>query len=124
MKKIISSHEALASMLAMPQMRPVKSESLPRPSSSGPHSPKQIQITYEGASSPRELLESCCIQAQAALKGLQSMPATQLSSAEEDEEIGMRLSIREVARRAAKKWDEEIIDENVQLKLFWSVAHL
>ena len=51
-------------MLAMPRMRTAKVR--PDPSSSG----LQNIVTYEGAPSPRELLENIVIQAQAALRGL------------------------------------------------------
>ncbi|BEJ13516.1 hypothetical protein CspHIS471_0306900 [Cutaneotrichosporon sp. HIS471] len=60
--EIVSSHEALATMLAMPSMRPVKI-------GPGPDS-QSVSILYEGSPSPRELLENVVIQATAALKGL------------------------------------------------------
>lgn len=50
-------------MLAMPQMRPAKSV---------PQGDDLVEVTYEGSASPRELLENIVIQAQAALKGLQT----------------------------------------------------
>jgi hypothetical protein len=53
-------------MLAMPQMRPTATIM-------DPNDPKQRVVTYEGSASPRELLESCVIQATAALQGLKSM---------------------------------------------------
>lgn len=62
--EIVSSHEALATMLAMPSMRPTKV-------GKGPD-PETVYILYEGSASPRELLESVVIQATAALKGLSS----------------------------------------------------
>ncbi|KLT45850.1 hypothetical protein CC85DRAFT_86895 [Cutaneotrichosporon oleaginosum] len=60
--EIVSSHEALATMLAMPSMRPAAI----RP---GPDA-QSVSILYEGSPSPRELLESVAIQATAALKSL------------------------------------------------------
>lgn len=60
--EIVSSHEALAIMLAMPSMRPTKVGKGPDPQS--------VYVLYEGSASPRELLESVVIQATAALKSL------------------------------------------------------
>lgn len=65
--EVVSSHEVLASMLAMPQMRAVKA--VPGPDDD------TVEVTYEGAPSPRELLETVVIQATAALKGLSSTTA-------------------------------------------------
>lgn len=62
--EIVSSHEALATMLAMPSMRPSKVEPGPDPQS--------VYVLYQGSPSPRELLETVVIQATAALKGLSS----------------------------------------------------
>ncbi|EIW71417.1 hypothetical protein TREMEDRAFT_27247 [Tremella mesenterica DSM 1558] len=66
--EVISSHESLASMLAMPCMVPVRSQ----PVATGPGEEQQIEVVYEGSPSPRELLENCVIQAQSALKGIDS----------------------------------------------------
>lgn len=60
--EIVSSHEALATMLAMPSMRPTKVGPGPDPQS--------VSVLYEGSPSPRELLENVVIQATAALKSL------------------------------------------------------
>ncbi|GMK56583.1 hypothetical protein CspeluHIS016_0304230 [Cutaneotrichosporon spelunceum] len=60
--EIVSSHEALATMLAMPSMQPSKI-------GPGPDA-QSVSIVYEGSASPRELLENVVIQATAALKGL------------------------------------------------------
>jgi hypothetical protein len=56
-------------MMAMPQMRPIKSEP-------DEEDPNYRVVTYEGASSPRELLENCVIQARASLKGLKGIQVT------------------------------------------------
>ncbi|WVQ95948.1 hypothetical protein IAU59_003047 [Kwoniella sp. CBS 9459] len=110
--EIISSHEALASMLAMPQMRPVKT-------SPSPDSADQVIVTYEGSSSPRELLESCVIQAQAALKSLQGFAtATQEKSEEIMTQEDLRISMAEQARREKAKNEEGKLDPNVQMRLF------
>ncbi|OCF77874.1 ubiquitin-conjugating enzyme family protein [Kwoniella mangroviensis CBS 8886] len=110
--EIVSNHEALASMLAMPQMRPISNEPLPQ-------DPCSVIVTYEGASSPRELLENCVIQAQAALKGLQSVDNVSKSSedvmmTEED----LRISKAELARREREEKQEEKQDSNYQLRSF------
>ncbi|WWC95452.1 hypothetical protein V866_002316 [Kwoniella sp. B9012] len=110
--EIVSNHEALASMLAMPQMRPISSEPLPR-------DPRSVTVTYEGASSPRELLENCVIQAQAALKGLKSVD--NISKSSEDvmmTEEDLRISKAELARREREKKQEERQDSNYQLRSF------
>ncbi|OCF34329.1 hypothetical protein I316_03843 [Kwoniella heveanensis BCC8398] len=110
--EIVSSHEALASMLAMPQMRPVKT----KPSLDGAD---QVIVTYEGSSSPRELLESCVIQAQAALKSLHGFAvATQESKDEIVTEEDLRISMAEQARRDRVKKEEEQYDPNFQMRLF------
>ncbi len=104
-------------MLAMPQMRPAKTEPAPNTSGQGP---KQILVTYEGASSPRELLENCIIQAQAALKGLQATAAKdETEKTTEEEEMELRLSARELANREALNREEEKQNENFQLSEFW-----
>ncbi|WVF68400.1 hypothetical protein IAT40_003165 [Kwoniella sp. CBS 6097] len=110
--EIVSNHEALASMLAMPQMRASKI-------SPSPDAPNQVIVTYEGASSPRELLESCVIQAQAALKSLQGFAAA--AQEEKDEtmtEEDKRISMAEQARREREKKEDEKHDPNVQMRLF------
>nr|XP_019043448.1 ubiquitin-conjugating enzyme family protein [Kwoniella bestiolae CBS 10118]OCF22378.1 ubiquitin-conjugating enzyme family protein [Kwoniella bestiolae CBS 10118] len=110
--EIVSNHEALASMLAMPQMRPIST-------SPCPGDPNSVTVTYEGSSSPRELLENCIIQAQAALKGLQSVdnisrPSDDVMMTEED----LRISKAELARRLREKKEEEKQDANYQLRSF------
>lgn len=62
--EVVSNHEALAPMLAMPQMRPTKVEA-------GPDN-DTLYVTYDGSPSPREMFETIVIQATAALKGLSS----------------------------------------------------
>lgn len=63
----VANHEALAAMLAMPQMRPARTE--PGPTSD------TVTVTYEGSPSPRELLENIVVQATVALKGLSATAA-------------------------------------------------
>lgn len=71
----ISNHEALATMMAMPimMMVSVASVSGKKSTSDGGFGRRERTIIYEGSPSPRELLEAIAIQAQAALKGLESV---------------------------------------------------
>lgn len=103
-------------MLAMPQMRPASSDIDPK-------DPTQKTVTYEGSSSPRELLESCVIQAQAALKGLEATAGV-LEDEEMDAETAMRMSMAEAKAKANEKRAVALADENEQLKTFWSVMWL
>lgn len=81
----ISNHEALASMMAMPimMMASVVSVSGKKSTTAGGFGRRERTIIYEGSPSPRELLEAIAIQAQAALKGLESVkqpePAAELT---------------------------------------------
>ncbi|KAK7049543.1 hypothetical protein VNI00_005574 [Paramarasmius palmivorus] len=69
----ISNHEALASMMAMPIMAVVSVKNFTTKKSGKSNSPvRERTIVYEGSASPRELLEGIAIQAQAAIKGLES----------------------------------------------------
>jgi hypothetical protein len=86
--KTVSKHESLASMMAMPLMIPVSSKPSPtnKSSSKGASRIRERVIVYEGSSSPRELLEAICIQANAALKGLEGpkieAPVTEMTEEE------------------------------------------
>ncbi|KAI0371531.1 ubiquitin conjugating enzyme family protein [Pilatotrama ljubarskyi] len=84
----ISSHEALASMMAMPIMVVTSVKAIAAKKSSPKGSPRirERTIVYEGSSGPRELLEAIVIQAQAALKGLEGMKAAEVENAEMSEE--------------------------------------
>lgn len=84
----ISRHEALASMMGMPIMVLVSSKPVVKKSGSsrGPSKVRERALTYEGSSGPRELLESIFIQAQAALKGLESSIPPEAAIAEMTEE--------------------------------------
>lgn len=87
--------------------------------------PKQVLVTYEGASSPRELLESCCIQARAALRGLRSTACNdEFGTEKEEDETILRLSKAEAAERDEERREEERQDENFVLKEFWFVFRL
>ncbi|THV08584.1 hypothetical protein K435DRAFT_740799 [Dendrothele bispora CBS 962.96] len=84
----ISNHEALASMMAMPIMVVASVKSFTTRKSSSPVGShiRERTIVYEGSSSPRELLEGIAIQAQAALKGLESQKQHNETSEELTEE--------------------------------------
>ena len=80
-------------MLAMPQMRAVKAELDEK-------NPTCKIVTYEGASSPRELLENCVIQAKAALKSLQQPPK---SSSTQKEQLNEKRELLEALKRTKEE---------------------
>lgn len=91
-------------MLAMPQMRAMKTEP--------GLAPGTIDITYEGAPSPRELLENVVIQATAALKGLQATLAPQ-----EEEATDLTQSLHAPPLESSSQVAD---DQNiVALEAFW-----
>lgn len=99
-------------MLAMPQMRPAKYEPLP-------DQPGSMSVTYEGSPSPRELLESVVIQAQAALKGLEGTATKDEPAKDSGDESMLRMSAAEVAKEKADKLKERRHDANARLEDFW-----
>lgn len=98
-------------MLGMPQMRPVKSVPSPTISNS-------LIVTYEGAPSPRELLENIVLQAKAALKGLEGIQSAQIEGLMLTEEE-LRTNIKEMEKKEAERVEKESLDENSVLKAFW-----
>lgn len=104
--QLVSSHDSLASMLAMPQMRPVKSELDPK-------DPNRRVVIYEGASSPRELLEVCVIQAKAALKSFSDTRYTGLSEGVSKEQM------RQQALQLTKAELDERNGKDDQFEAFW-----
>ena len=117
--ELISSHDSLASMLAMPQMRPASEKPDPK------FPVQQKIVTYEGAPSPRELLESCVIQAQAALKGLtKSVKTDEDEKHDEAEEARgreqlLRMTTAEKEADELKKQALLLEDDSAALKAFW-----
>ncbi|KAK4687368.1 hypothetical protein P7C73_g2746, partial [Tremellales sp. Uapishka_1] len=109
--EIVSRHEALASMMAMPQMRPTNRKTV-----TAKKGVTEIQVTYEGSPSPRELLENCVIQARAALRGLEATSVP--PEGEEDEFEELTMSLEDKAERERERVAEEKLDENCQLKEF------
>ncbi|KAL0949942.1 hypothetical protein HGRIS_009968 [Hohenbuehelia grisea] len=110
----ISNHEALASMMAMPIMAVVSSKSLPVKKSNNTRI-RERTITYEGSSSPRELLEAIAIQAQAALKGLEGMKPAEAQSQEMTEEQ-KRMTVQ--SKGKAKETAQPVSEENLRLLQF------
>lgn len=113
--EVVSSHEVLASMLAMPQMRAVKAVPSAEDAST-------VEVTYEGAPSPRELLETVVIQATAALKGLSSTAAPEESDDESDEQDILQLSAAEAQKREEKQKQTSRCaagTQNAVLTAFW-----
>ncbi|OXC68093.1 hypothetical protein AYX13_03304 [Cryptococcus neoformans] len=108
--EIVSNNESLASMLGMPQMRPAKSVPSPTISNS-------LIVTYEGAPSPRELLENIVLQAKAALKGLEGIQPAQIEGLMLTEEE-LRTNIKEMEKKEAERVEKESLDENSILKAF------
>jgi DNA-binding NarL/FixJ family response regulator len=116
--QVVSSHESLASMLAMPSMRAVKAEVDEK-------NPTCKIVTYEGASSPRELLENCVIQATAALKSLQEPPK---SASTVKEQLAEKRKLMEELRRTREEQGEAMkaeVDQQASnqdkelLRVFW-----
>lgn len=111
-------------MLAMPQMRisgppPPRLEPIPAAASSN-FAPVTYTVTYEGAPSPRELLENIVIQAQAALKGLEHTQAPEEEMIDEKTtEEKLRMTAAELAQldKSRKKTGMDV--ENAQLRDFW-----
>lgn len=92
-------------MLAMPQMRPIRTEPGPDRDS--------VSVVYEGGPSPRELLESVVIQATSALKGL-----TATAAKEEEKAIDLTQSVNALdIVQPPVVVDEE--DQNGSLQAFW-----
>ncbi|WVO14986.1 hypothetical protein L204_102629 [Cryptococcus depauperatus] len=111
--EIVSNNESLASMLGMPQMRPVRTRPLEG-------SEDSLVVTYEGAPSPRELLEFVAIQAQAALRGLRHVGSTASEETKVDQEMTeeeLQTSKEDIQKKAMTK-PEGPRDENATLEAF------
>lgn len=74
----------------------------------------QIEVTYEGAPSPRELLENVVIQAKAALKGLQTQ-----QEIKEVTEQELRLSKESAEQMRRDRQQASRPRENEELRIFW-----
>jgi hypothetical protein len=115
-RQTISSHEALASMMAMPCMVPVsvKAVAAKKPTKGG-RPIRERTIVYEGSSGPRELLEAIVIQARAALRGLESNKAPD-SEPEEMTEEQKRMT--NDTKGKAKEAQVTLPDEHLKLLNF------
>jgi hypothetical protein len=106
--------------MAMPQMRPTKVEpflTTTKVEADVTEGYQQVLVTYEGSPSPRELLENCVIQAQAALKGLKSTAVKPKET--HDNEEGLQMSAVLVAAEKELKETLQKNDANFQLADFW-----
>ena len=111
--EIVANHEALAAMLAMPQMRPMMTEPGPDENT--------VTVTYEGRPSPRELLETIVIQATSALKGLSAtaVPETPPAPTPADGAVDNNPFL---ANATVKETADSEHAKNVALKVFWYVS--
>jgi len=103
-------------MLAMPQMR-ISGTKI------SPDDPTCRVVTYEGSHSPRELLENCVIQAEAAMTGLRwfqnASKGENESSGAKAKEKKARMNMTEAAKYDAEAQAEKDKDEDAQLTEFW-----
>lgn len=108
----MSNHEALASMMAMPIMMMVSVISISgkKSSTDGGFGHRERTIVYEGSPSPRELLEAIAIQAQAALKGLESVKAPEPTGELTEEQKRMPHSAEKKPEQ-----DNAVADENKKM---------
>ena len=97
-------------MLAMPQMRAASTVN-------DPEHPTKRKVVYEAAASPRELLESCVIQAQAGLRGLSATSAINIALEPLSEEA--KRMTKEELEAKAKQVEKPSNSENIQLESFW-----
>ncbi|KAJ7591087.1 hypothetical protein C8J56DRAFT_934652 [Mycena floridula] len=113
----ISNHEALASMMAMPIMTVVSVKAVVSKKTKSNSYVRERTIVYEGSPSPRELLEGIAIQAQAALKGLESIKPFEVDQLDPTEEENRKRQTVDLKGKS-KDTAEEISDENQKLVQF------
>ncbi|KAJ7507770.1 hypothetical protein B0H11DRAFT_1968607 [Mycena galericulata] len=111
----ISSHEALASMMAMPIMTVSSVKSVTTRKSPNNTPIRERTIIYEGSAGPRELLEAIAIQAHAAIKALESSKAPDLPDQELTEEQ-KRMTVD--TKGKSKEVSAPVADENQKLLSF------
>lgn len=111
----ISSHEALASMMAMPIMTVASVKSVTTRKSPNNKPIRERTIIYEGSAGPRELLEAIAIQAHAALKALEGAKVTEPTDEELTEEQ-KRMTVD--TKGKAKETSAPVADENQKLLSF------
>ncbi|KAJ7095356.1 hypothetical protein B0H15DRAFT_829186 [Mycena belliarum] len=110
----ISSHEALASMMAMPIMTVASVKSVTTRKSQNNTPIRERTIIYEGSAGPRELLEAIAIQAHAALKALEGAKAPDMP----DEELTEEQKRMTVDAKGKAKEVSAPADENQKLLSF------
>ncbi|KAJ7180040.1 ubiquitin conjugating enzyme family protein [Mycena crocata] len=108
----ISSHEALASMMAMPIMTVASVKSVTTRKSLNNTPVRERTIIYEGSAGPRELLEAIAIQAHAALKALEGAKTPEVSNEELTEEQ-KRMTVD--TKGKSKEQSAPVADENQKL---------
>ncbi|KAJ7700058.1 hypothetical protein B0H17DRAFT_1048399 [Mycena rosella] len=111
----ISSHEALASMMAMPIMTVASVKSVATRKSPTNTPIRERTIIYEGSAGPRELLEAIAIQAHAALKALEGAKAPDQPDEELTEEQ-KRMTVDPKGK--SKEASTPVADENQKLLSF------
>ncbi|KAJ3999011.1 hypothetical protein F5050DRAFT_1893090 [Lentinula boryana] len=111
----ISSHESLCSMMPMPIMKNISQQTVVKKSSNS--TIRERKIIYEGSASPRELLEAIALQAQAALKGLESSKAPDDPSPEPSEEQ-KRKAVVVIKGRPKEDTLPDSLDETTKLYSF------
>ncbi|KAJ7744459.1 ubiquitin conjugating enzyme family protein [Mycena maculata] len=111
----ISSHEALASMMAMPIMTVASVKSVTTRKSPNNRPIRERTIVYEGSAGPRELLEAIAIQAHAALKALESAKVPDVPDEELTEEQ-KRMTVD--TKGKSKEVSAPVADENQKLLSF------
>ncbi|KAJ7129714.1 hypothetical protein C8R44DRAFT_777474 [Mycena epipterygia] len=111
----ISSHEALASMMAMPIMTVSSVKSVTTRKSPNNKPIRERTIIYEGSAGPRELLEAIAIQAHAALKALEGAKAPDVTDEELTEEQ-KRMTVD--TKGKSKEVSTPVADENQKLLSF------
>lgn len=95
----------------MPQMRPVQ-----RVPVLG--EPGHVEVTYEGAPSPRELLENIVIQAHAALKGLKAGEPVK-DCTEEKTITRNEAGVQIITVETEPLRDQAAVEDAEVLKTFW-----
>ncbi|KAJ7283680.1 ubiquitin conjugating enzyme family protein [Mycena rebaudengoi] len=111
----ISSHETLASMMAMPIMTVASVKSVTTRKSTKNTVIRERTVIYEGSAGPRELLEAIVIQANAAIKALEGTKPQEVSPEElTEEQKRMTVDVKGKSREASSP----LADENQRLLSF------
>ncbi|KAJ7638794.1 ubiquitin conjugating enzyme family protein [Roridomyces roridus] len=111
----ISSHEALASMMAMPIMTIASIKSVTTRKSPTNTPIRERTVVYEGSAGPRELLEAIVIQANAALKALDTgkpaeVPDEELTEEQKRMTVDIKGKSKEVAAPIADSESQKLLN--------------